>query len=168
MKLTYLVAVGSISNQSELSHIRPGTTIGASSYPYNNRFIVLEPNLKKESFHHLQVSGQWWEKSRFWLQCIFTHLNLQGKISHNVFFHPVTGRCIHKDFWFTLSKTARTCLRMFGIPRSASVIANGQSGNAGHAIAVKLRGSTYLGCCPHGKFVKIHSMMLLLRIKIRI
>lgn len=44
---------------------------------------------------------------------------------------------------------------MSGIPRSASVIASGQSGIAGHAIAVKLRGSTYLGCCPQAILVKI-------------
>jgi len=47
----------------------------------------------------------------------------------------------------TLSKTARIRLRMLGIPRSASVIASGHNGKAGHAIAVKLRGSTNLGCC---------------------
>uniref|UniRef100_A0A3Q7IY81 Uncharacterized protein n=1 Tax=Solanum lycopersicum TaxID=4081 RepID=A0A3Q7IY81_SOLLC len=37
---------------------------------------------------------------------------------------------------------------MSGIPRSASVIARGQSGKAGHAIAVRLRGSTNLGSVP--------------------
>jgi len=36
---------------------------------------------------------------------------------------------------------------MSGIPRSASVIASGHNGKAGHAIAVMLRGSTNLGCC---------------------
>lgn len=48
---------------------------------------------------------------------------------------------------------------MSGIPRSASVIASGQSGKAGHAIAVKLRGSTYLGCCRQLKLVNKCSHM---------
>lgn len=48
----------------------------------------------------------------------------------------------------TLSNTARARLSISGIPRSASVIANGHRGNAGHAIAVILRVSTCLGSCP--------------------
>lgn len=48
---------------------------------------------------------------------------------------------------FTFSNTARILFKMSGIPRSASVIAKGHNGKAGHAIDVKLRGSTYLGCC---------------------
>lgn len=47
----------------------------------------------------------------------------------------------------TLSKTARTLLRISGIPLSASVIASGHSGIAGQAMAVILRGSTYRGNC---------------------
>lgn len=54
---------------------------------------------------------------------------------------------ITKIIVITLSKTARTILRISGIPLSASVIASGQSGRAGQAMAVILRGSTYLGNC---------------------
>lgn len=48
---------------------------------------------------------------------------------------------------------------MFGIPRSASVIARGHKGKAGHAIAVMLRGSTNLGCCSQQNRVIIGLMM---------
>lgn len=58
----------------------------------------------------------------------------------------------------TFSNTALTRLRMSGIPLSASVIANGQSGKAGQAIAVKLRGSTYLGCCAGAILIKTTKM----------
>lgn len=45
----------------------------------------------------------------------------------------------------TFSNTARTLFRISGIPRSASVIASEHKGNAGQAMAVMLRESTYLG-----------------------
>ena len=40
---------------------------------------------------------------------------------------------------------------MSGIPRSASVIARGQSGKEGHTIAVMFSGSTYLGSCKNNQ-----------------
>lgn len=54
---------------------------------------------------------------------------------------------------------ARIRLRIFGIPRSASVIARGHNGKAGHAIAVTLRGSTYLGCYSQKNMVIIDLIM---------
>lgn len=62
----------------------------------------------------------------------------------------------------TFSNTARIRLRMSGIPRSASVIARGQSGKAGHAIAVMLSGSTYLGSCKNNQ-IKVQLCLIINR-----
>ena len=68
------------------------------------------------------------------------------------------------QFWWprlkghTFSNTALIRLRMPGIPRSASVIANGHIGKAGHAIAVKLRGSTYLGSWTWAILIKTRTI----------
>lgn len=47
----------------------------------------------------------------------------------------------------TFSNMLRIRLRISGAPRSASAMASGHSGNAGHAIAVTFNGSTNLGDC---------------------
>jgi len=46
---------------------------------------------------------------------------------------------------------SRILCRISGAPRSASAIANGHSGSAGHAIADKCSGSTNRGDCNNGK-----------------
>ncbi len=47
----------------------------------------------------------------------------------------------------TLSNMSRILCRISGAPRSASAIASGHSGSAGHAIADKCNGSTNRGDC---------------------
>lgn len=51
---------------------------------------------------------------------------------------------------------------MSGIPRSASVIARGQSGKEGHAIAVMFSGSTYLGSCKNNQ-IKVGPCLIINR-----
>lgn len=130
--LPNLITIWSITNQPEFSHVRSCTTIGATSYPYNNGFIILEANLKKMTRDFPSTS------------IIVLRLETENETipvsTHDISVFPEIKS-------YTFSNTARTRLRMSGIPRSASAIAKGQSGKAGHAIAVTLRGSTYLGCC---------------------